>query len=189
MREEVSFRSKFVVKCWKNRAAHIRSVMGLPPEEGDLVWLVERYNLIPDAGLATFLGGTLVAALGSYNWYMGLVDNAGFSTYDSSDTAAQIGGSNGWTEWQSYSEPTRQQFTPGTVTFGGGSAQVDNTASQPNFTMTAAGTIRGVFVASDSTKGGTSGTLLSEVDFTAGSSTVVIGNVLQILQTYSAYSG
>lgn len=146
---------------------------------GPLLWSETRTNLMPDESITNVLSSTFVSA-GTYSWYVGLVDNAGFTTFSYSDVAAQIGGSNGWAEFTSYSEGVRQALVFGTPGSSGGVGQIDNTASTANFTISASGTVAGSFFATASALGATTGVIGGEVNFTGGNTAVVNGNVLQV---------
>lgn len=120
-----------------------------------------------------FKGSAYTAA-----WFVGLVNNAGFSTFAATDTAAQINGTNGWTEWTTYSESVRQTLTLGTPSAG----SVDNSASKATFTISGSGTLNGAFIASSSTKAGTAGVLYGAGSF-ASTQSVVSTNVITVTAT------
>lgn len=102
-------------------------------------------------------------------WFVGLVDNTGFTAFAATDTAAKITTTanppttNGWQESTIYSEANRQALTLGTPSAG----SVDNSASKAIFSINGSGTLKGSFVVSNSTKGGTSGVLYGEGAFSA----------------------
>jgi len=165
--------------CFKDRLAF---------ERGELLWTVQNRNIVPNLGLDNALGLFVTPYTPVANWYIGLVDNAGFSSYQYTDSAAQINGSNGWDEWTSYSEANRQAYvgvaTPSSFGFG----QVSNSASQAVFTMSAGGALRGAFMVSSNVKGGTSGILTSEVNFDSGTTTVVNLNIIQVTYIMQGFS-
>lgn len=103
---------------------------------------------IDDLNNKYFRNGTPPSA-----WYMGLIDNTGFSALSSSDSMSSHAG---WTEITSYSESTRPQWSPGASASG-----VLVNATRVEFTATADISVRGSFIVSNSTKGGTTGTLWS----------------------------
>lgn len=136
----------------------------------DLVWERTIDNLLPTAALNDILTKYLKNGTTSAAWYVGLVDNAGFSAYAAGDTLASHAG---WTEWADYSG-TRKAITFGTAASG-----VLASSSIPTFTVagaTGTETLDGLFVC-DATSG-TSGVLLSEGAFTGGDAPVVNGYVL-----------
>jgi hypothetical protein len=83
-------------------------------------------------------------------WYLGLIDVAGFSGVSASDTMAAHAG---WTENTAYTG-SRQQWIP--IPPAGGLMM---NGSPVEFTMLTPSTIRGAFIVSDVTKGGSAGIL------------------------------
>jgi hypothetical protein len=128
--------------------------------KGKVVWVEEFENLVVTAGLNKLLDATFKTGLASPAWYVGLVDNVGFTGYNAADTMASHGG---WSEGTPYSNATRPAFTPGTISGG----SVDNSAAKAVFNINATATVRGCFTADDNTKGGSTGTLYGEGDFAA----------------------
>ncbi len=120
-----------------------------------------------------FKGSSYTAA-----WYVGLVNNAGFTAFAAADTAAQIGGTNQWAETGGYTESVRQTLTLGSPSAG----SVDNTASKAVFSINTTVTVHGAFVASNSTKSSTSGVLYGEAALSADRS-LLSGDTLTITVT------
>ena len=81
-------------------------------------------------------------------WYLGLIDGAGYNAVSASDTAA---GHGGWTESIAYSGD-RKTWAKNAAASG-----VLASSGSATFTMSADGTIRGLGVYSDAIKGGISG--------------------------------
>lgn len=89
-------------------------------------------------------------------WYIGLIDGSSPSL-SNADTLA----SKSWTENQNYSEGARQTWVENAA-----SGQEITTNTPATFSISVdSQTIDGIFIASDSTKGGTSGTLWSTALF------------------------
>lgn len=151
---------------------------------GPLLWVAFIKNLTTTQGLNDNLTKYLKGASYTAAWYVGLVDNASFSAFAAGDTAAQIGGSNGWLESTAYSESVRQTLTLGSASAG----SIDNTGSPAVFTMNTSGTLNGGFLVSSSTKGGTSGVLFSEGAFGGGNQPFANGNVITVTVTSTAAS-
>jgi hypothetical protein len=103
-----------------------------------------------------FNGGTQTA---NNSWFIGLIDNSGFSALASTDTMASHAG---WTEFTTYSQAARVAWGSGSST-----AQSTTNATPATFDVTGTGTIYGIFVTTNSTKGGTSGTMWSTAGFSA----------------------
>lgn len=123
-----------------------------------------------------FCSGTQIATA---SWFMGLLDNSGFTGIVATDTAASHGG---WTEFTTYSQSTRPlwgQIAPAT-----GVTTITNTTAA-TFDITGTGVLKGGFIISNSTKGGTTGKLWAAAPFP---STVSVVNGDQIKVTYSLSS-
>lgn len=117
-------------------------------------------------------------------WFVGLVDNTGFTAFAATDTAAKITTTanppttNGWQESTIYSQANRVTLTLGTPSGG----SVDNSASVATFSINNSGTLKGGFVVSNSTKAGTSGILYGDGAFSA-TRAVVSGDSVQVTVT------
>lgn len=110
-------------------------------------------------------------------WKIGLIDAAGFDELSEDDTMASHAG---WTEITAYSEGTRPAWGPGAA-----AGQVSINASSVAFTFTSAKTIGGLFLASDNTKGGTSGILLCTGELTTPA-TMAIGEQYKAIYEFVA---
>ncbi len=159
---DLKARGRFIVECFD--------------KDGNKKWEEEFPNGIVDEGIeylldAGFNGGTQVST-----WYMGLVDNAGFTAFDNADTMASH---SGWSYFTSYDALTRPEWTAGAAA----SRAVTNSTTV-DFVMSAAGTIRGIFITSDNTKSGTTGTLWSTAAFSSNA-TVAIDDTLKVTYTVS----
>ncbi len=146
--------------------------------DGVLKWRDEFANIVTTAGLNDsldkhFKGSTYTAA-----WYVGLVNGGSTPTYAAADT---MGSHAGWTEITAYAAATRPALTLGTVSAG----SVDNSASKASFAINGTATVAGAFIASDSTKSGTSGVLYGEGSF-SGNRSVVSGDTLNVQITLTA---
>jgi hypothetical protein len=144
--------------------------------DGNLKGEYDFPNGITDVGLnhileTEFNGGTPVTA-----WYIGLIDNASFSALAAGDT---MGSHAGWIETSAYDEATRPEWTAGTA-----SARSITNASTVDFTINATKTIKGIFITSNNTKGGTTGTLWSTAAF-GSTVSVADDDVLKVTYTLS----
>lgn len=143
---------------------------------GELKWADSFENLVVNVGLDHLLDVELSAATQVTTWYVGLT--AASPTVAAADTMASHAG---WTEDQNYSEGVRQTWTDGGVS----GQSVDNSASKATFSINATATIGGAFLTSDSTKGGTTGTLYAAGAFSGGNRAVVNGDSLQVTATFT----
>lgn len=151
-------------------------------KDGNLKWETESHNLVVNVGLQDmnakyFTGSSYTAA-----WYIGLYGAGASNTPAASDTASSHAG---WTEVTAYSQATRPACTFGTPTTADPSVAT-NSASPASFSINATTTVGGAFLISNSTKGGTSGTLFSAADFSSpGDRAVVSGDTLTVTYTFS----
>lgn len=126
---------------------------------GSLIKEFEVKNGVVNIGLNNILDVMFHGGLQTGIWYVGLVDASGFTAFSNTDTMSSHAG---WTEFQSYDEANRVEWTEGAA-----SGQQITNATPIDFTISASGTVKGIFLANDNTKGGTSGTLWSTGAFTA----------------------
>jgi len=150
--------------------------------QGNLKWEAESKNLVVNVGLQDmnakyFTGSAYTAA-----WYIGLYGAASSNNPAASDTMSSHAG---WTENTGYSNATRPACTFGTPTTANPSVAT-NSASPASFTINATSTVGGAFLVSNSTKGGTTGTLYSAADFSApGDRSVASSDILNVTYTLS----
>lgn len=143
---------------------------------GELLGVYAFPNGITDVGLnhildTQFNGGTAVTT-----WYAALIDNASFSALAAGDTMASH---TGWIEATTYDEATRPEWTAGAA-----SARSITNAATVDFTINATKTIQGIFITSNNTKGGTTGTLWSTAAF-GSTVSVADGDTLKVTYTLS----
>jgi hypothetical protein len=142
--------------------------------DGSVRWEEHADNLVVTAGRNDILdkyykGSTYTAA-----HYLGLKSTG---TPNAADTMSSHGT---WTEVTDYDEATREVLTWGTPASG----SVDNSASKASFAINATVTVYGGFVTTNSTKGGTTGTLIGATDF-ASSRACLDGDTLEVTVTAS----
>lgn len=137
-----------------------------------------------------FHGTTAVAT-----WWLGLVDNSGYTALAATDTYDDINQvANGWDEFTSYTDAgnggsasTRPQWNEGAA-----SGQSITNSSPAVFDLTGSGTVKGVFLvggdAGSQNKGDhTAGsTLWATALFTSGDVVVANGDQLKVTYTVSA---
>lgn len=155
---------------WNNpiQVEHIRN--------GEVIAVYDTINGIVDVGLNKLLDVGFRNQTQIATWYMGLVNNSGFSAYANGDTMSSHAG---WTEFASYDESNRPTWSPGAA-----SGRAISNGTAVTFTISATGTIRGIFLTSDNTISGTTGTLWATASF-ASTVSVVDNDVLKVTYTIS----
>jgi hypothetical protein len=157
--------------------AHGRYVIECRDAEGNLKWADEIDNLVTTVGKNFALDTIMAGAAYTAAWYIGLISSASYTSVAAGDTAASHAG---WTEGQGYSQTARP--TTAWAAASGGSKALSASAT---FSINATDTIKGCFLISNSTKGGTTGTLYSAGLFSAGDKTVQSGDTLNVSYTAS----
>jgi hypothetical protein len=111
-------------------------------------------------------------------WYIGLINNSPVPTLQATDTMAQVGGTNLWSEipYSTGYSGNRQLWTNGSAA----SQQVTN-ASFVAFAMLNTYSIYGIMLCSVAT--GTSGTLFGTIAFVGGPQSVVNTDTLDVTLT------
>lgn len=145
---------------------------------GNLRWKDTAKNAVTNVGMNSVLDVYLRNQTQIATWYLGLVDNAGFSAYAAADTAASHAG---WAEGVPYSDSNRITWTPAAAA----SQSIANTSTS-DFTINATATVKGVFLISNNTKSGSTGTLFATASFSGGNQTVNSGDTLKVTYTCSA---
>lgn len=156
------FSNRFVVVCLDSH--------------GRVKWREIANNLVTTEGQNHDLSIVFKSGVQVGTWYGGLINNSPSPTLAVGDTAAQIGGTNGWTEFAGYSG-SRKALTLGTP-----SAGLLATSSASQFSINSAATLFGLFVVSAAS--GTSGTLFGEAAF-ASTQAVVSGDTVRLSATLS----
>lgn len=145
--------------------------------KGELIGTYPLPNGITDVGMNTLLDVMFHGGSQITTWYIGLVNNSGFSSFANGDTMSSHAG---WTEFTSYDEATRTEWDEDAAA----SRSISNGTTSADFTISATGVLKGIFVVSNNTKGGTTGTLWSTAAFTTTVS-VVDDDLLKITYTVS----
>ena len=147
-------------------------------EGGPLLWEEPIDNLVTTVGKNNMLDNHLAGSAYTAAWYMGLISLTSYTTGPAlADTMALH---NGWAEDQNYTQAARP-----TTAWNAAASGSKALSAGIVFTMNAATTIKGCFLNSVSTKGGTTGTLFSAGLFTGGDQPVVSGNTLTVSYTAS----
>ena len=151
-------------------------------KDGNVKWTDVAKNLVTNQGLQDMNAKYFKGSGYSAAWYVGLVDNAGFTAYDATDTMASHAG---WDETTAYSGSNRATATFGTATTADPSV-IDNSGSQASFSITGTVTVRGAFLTATQDKSTNTGVLFSVADFESpGNRSVVNGDTLTVKYEFS----
>lgn len=147
-------------------------------KDGNLKWVDEFDNLVVTAGLNDSLTQHFKGSGYTAAWFVGITGAS--PTFAAGDTMASHGG---WTEVTAVSNSARPTLTLGSVSAG----SVDNSASKAVFTVNVNGTaIGGAFVVTNSTLGGTTGTLYGGGALTEGNRTLASSDTISVTVTLTA---
>lgn len=157
---------------------------------GRFHWLVEYQGRVIDRGIAPngIVTATIDDLLDIYfsngtpktAWYLGLISNTSFTSLKSTDTMASH---STWQEATNYSG-SRPAWSPGDSSSG-----TKKNATAAEFSITTEEALRGMFVSSDNTKGGTSGTLWATGTFTTGVNTPPVGATFKLFYELTGREG
>lgn len=161
----LSFRGKFLAELFS--------------PDGQRLWRKRVRNSVLDPALDDILQVYFAGGTPKTSWFLGLIDNQSFTGVDGGDSLLSHPG---WLENINYSQGARAAWSP---SIGGGLAS--NAASQA-FTFTKGVSLAGMFVASNSTKGGTSGLLWSAGLF-GQPKAVAAGQILRLSYQLRAAGG
>lgn len=149
--------------------------------DGNIVWKDTFKNLVTTVGGNNMLDNHLSGSGYTAAWYLGLIGSTGYTTgVNVADTASSH---SGWAEDTNYSQSTRPA-----ASWNSASGKSKSLASGAVFNisgLSGQNTIKGCFLISNGTKGGTSGVLYSAGLFTGGDQPVVNGNILTVTYTAS----
>ena len=158
-----------------------RFLMECYDKDGILKWSAEESNLVVNVGLQYMAGTALTSTTQITTWYVGLYGAGASNTPAAGDTMSSHAG---WTEVTPYTgaRPTAT-FVAAT---NANPSVVTNSASPASFAITSTQTVGGAFLVSNSTAGGSTGTLFSAADFQSpGDRAVVSGDTLNVTYTFS----
>ena len=146
---------------------------------GRVIDRFQVHNIMPIEGIHHMYGVLLTSGAQVATWYIGLYENS--YTPQSSDVAATFATLAG--EISAYENASRHTFVPGAFSAG----VVSSSAVPAEFVFNAGKTVRGGFMASTSTKGGTAGVLLSAVQFSSPR-VVVATDILRVTAGFQIIS-
>jgi hypothetical protein len=143
-----------------------------------LLWADGFWNLVVNEGLDDVLNRYFKGSGYTAAHYVGLTGST--PSVAAGDTMADHGG---WTEVTAYDEAARVTPTWGSVS----SQNLDNSGSPADFTISTNNTtMGGAFLATNSTKGGSTGTLYGGGAFSAGDKTLDDDDTLSVTVTLTA---
>lgn len=146
--------------------------------DGVVKWRDEIKNLVTTGGKNDALDKYLAGSAYTAAWYVGLIDSSGYTGVAAGDTSASHAG---WTENTNYSQANRVA-----AAFAAASSGSKATSAASAFSINGAGgTIKGCFLISNNTKGGTTGILYSAGLFSGGDKTVANLDTLNVSYTAS----
>ena len=141
---------------------------------GEVLWIAREENIIPDEGRDYILNAALNAGAQFSTWYIGLYE--GSYAPQAGDTMALFPSSGVANEILTYSEANRVALVDEPLSGG----LFANSVTMADFTFTANKTVRGGFISSGATKGGTTGVLLSAVQ-SSSPKIVASGEILRVV--------
>ena len=145
--------------------------------EGGVKGVYELPNGIVDVGLNSILDVQFHGTSQIATWYIGLVDNSGWTAFADADTLASHAG---WAELTAYTEANLVTWAEDAAA----SRSISNTTTA-DFSINANNNVKGIFVSSNNVKStGNTGTLWSTAAF---SSVVAVqnGDTLKVTYTVS----
>jgi hypothetical protein len=161
----IRFKGVFTVECLDS--------------QGRIKWKRTANNGVTNVGKNHIYNVQFFTTAKSATWYLGLVDNAGFSAFAAADTMASHAG---WVEnTANYTEGVRQTW----VTIAAAAGVIANSAFI-TFTITGSATIEGLFCVDNNVKGGTAGNLWATASFNEGDAVVASPDLLRIVYTVTA---
>jgi hypothetical protein len=120
------------------------------------------HNGIVDEG-KTLLLDTMFGEVAKSYWYIGLINDDSYTNVDPLDVMDDHAG---WVEWTDYDEASRMEW----IVDDAADKEIWTLPASPAiFTMSAAGTLKGIFISTDDTKGGTTGYLWATALFSEDS--------------------
>jgi hypothetical protein len=180
MRSDIQFKGKFIVEHWR-KGEHIATY------ELDNGVTIEGKNF----NLDVYFHGTTAAS----TWYLGLIDNSGYSALAEGDTYDDIDqAGNGWDEYQDYTDANNGDSTTTRPAFieGAASAKSITNTTQAIYDIVApGGTVKGIFCVGLGTNANlkgdhaADGKLWATALFTGGDVVVAASDQLKVTYTVS----
>lgn len=148
----------------------------------ELKWTDVTVNTVTTVGKNDLLDKYFAGSAYTATWFCGVISSVSYTAIAAGDTMASH---SGWTEAGGTNAPTYTGNRPA-LAFAAASGGSKATSSASSFTFTGAGTIKGMFGNTITTKDGTTGVLYNAVLFTGGDRVVVNTDVVNVSVTYTA---
>lgn len=146
-------------------------------KDGNLKWEDTYKNLVTTVGKNDMLDKYLAGSAYTAAFYMGLISSVSYSAIAAGDTMSSHAG---WTEAGIANAPTYSQAARPTAAWAAASAGSKAMSASLTYSITSAGTIKGSFLNTVSTKDGTTGILFSAGLFSGGDKVVSNGDSLSV---------
>lgn len=143
-----------------------------------LKWEEAYHNLVTDEGLEENLDKFFKGSAYTAQHYIGLTQ-----TTPSPAASDVMNNHAGWNEFVTYDETVRQAYVPGAVA----AKSITNASNKAVFTISSdAQTVGGAFLTTSSTRGGTTGLLISVGAFPTGDKSADTGDTIHVTAQYTA---
>lgn len=163
MRQKANLKGRVVIEH-RDRDDNLKAIYDFP-------------NGIVDEGMEHLLDVGFHGSSQTATWYIGLVDNSGFSAFADVDT---LSSHSGWSEFTNYTEANRVEWQEDAAS----SRSISNSTTA-DFSINASGNLKGIFVSSNNVKStGNTGTLWATAAFSSVVATAN-GDTLKVTYTIS----
>lgn len=151
--------------------------------KGRQKWVEDFHNTVMTVGKNFVLDTVFRGSAYTASFFFGLISSVSYTAIAAADTMASHAG---WTEAGPTNAPNYSQGTRPAASFSNAASAGSITNSAVSaFSITATGTVKGAFLTTNSTKDGTTGTLVNAGLFTQGDRGVVNGDTINVSGTWS----
>lgn len=151
--------------------------------DGQVKWRDTIKNLVTTAGKNDLLDKYLSGSAYTAAFYVGLISSVDWSAVNAADTMSSHAG---WKEAGPTNAPAYSQSTRPAAAWGSAAAGSKALSAPASFSITSAGTVKGMFLTTGSAKDGTTGVLFSAGAFTGGDKIVANGDTLNVSYSLGA---